>query len=219
MIAHRIVCRHRVEVEVAPARATLYFRDERWIDPVNTQLRFDAVVLNADSGVRWEVISPGGGPGAGSIDATGLYRAPDKGGLASGATDVVVATARADPLRKAFAWVTLVGEGPLAAPEPRVEIWPKRGAIYYRNGADNEYIDPSNKKLLFQAFLFDAPGSQVRWRVNGAQQGGTDPWFLYEAPASGGESTTTVSVELAGTPATRDEGRVLLLNYSWPGLI
>jgi hypothetical protein len=219
MIAHRIVCRHRVEVEVAPARATLYFGDERWIDPVNTQARFEAIVFNADSGVNWSVLAPGGGPGAGAIDATGLYRAPAKGGLASGATDVVVATARADPLRKAFAWVTLVGEGPLAAPEPRVEIWPKRGAIYYRTGQDNSYIDPSNMKLLFRAILFDAPGAPVQWRVNGGVQGGADPWFLYEAPAFGGESTTTVSVEVAGAPATRDDAKVLLLNYSWPGLI
>lgn len=219
MIVHRVVCRHRVEVEVAPARATIYFRDERWIDPVNTLLRFQAIVFNADSGVTWRVLAPGGGPGAGSIDATGLYRAPDKTSLASGTTDVVVATAMADPLRKAFAWVTLVGEGPLAAPAPRIEIWPKRGAIYYRTGFDNGYIDPSNKKLMFRAVASDAGGSQVQWRVNGGLQGGTEAWFLYEAPASGGESTTTVSVELAGAPAIRDDAKVLLLNYSWPGLI
>ena len=101
------------------AARELYFHDERWIDSVNTQLRFEATVFNSDRGSTWEVASPSGGPGAGTISATGLYQAPNKGALASGTTDIVVATARDDPLRKAYAWVTLLGLGPLPAPEPR----------------------------------------------------------------------------------------------------
>ena len=124
-IVRDVVWRQRVEVALQPPRAQLYFQDERWIDPIDTQLRFEALVHNSDRGVTWQVLAPDGGPGQGTIDAAGLYRAPDKGGLASGTTDVVVATARADPLRKAFAWVTLVGLGPLPAPPPEIAIWPK----------------------------------------------------------------------------------------------
>jgi hypothetical protein len=217
-VIHRITCRHSVEVEIFPARATLYWQDERWIDPINTQIRFEAIVYNAEGGVLWQVLAPDGSPGAGTIDQTGLYQAPDKGALPSGTTDVIVATARADPLRKASAWMTLVGLGPAPAPQPKIEIWPKRNALYYQSGADNSYIDTTNKQLLFRAFVSDSTDQQVRWLVNGAPQGGTEPFFLYSAPNTGGATLVTVTAQIASLPAVQDDAKVALENYSWPGL-
>jgi hypothetical protein len=217
-IVHHVVCRHQVEVEVMPARATLYWRDEGWIDPTDTQIRFDAVVYNADTGVTWQVLAPDGSPGKGMIDPSGLYRAPDKGTLPSGTTDIVIATARADPLRKAFAWVTLVGLGPAPAPVPRIEIWPKRSTLYYRTGANNDYMDVSNKQQLFRAFLTNAPDQQVRWTVDGAVQIGTEPWLLYQAPNVGGEALVTVRAQVVAAPLAQDDAKIILLNYNWPGL-
>jgi len=61
-----------------------------------------------------------GGPGAGTIDAAGLYLAPDKGSLPFGLTDIVVATSTDDPFRKAFARVAIVGWDPNQSPPPRL---------------------------------------------------------------------------------------------------
>jgi hypothetical protein len=227
-VVHHMVCRHQVEVAVQPPRAELYFRDERWIDPINTQLRFEAVVYNADRGVIWQVLAPGGGPGAGTIDATGVYRAPNMGALVSGTTDVVVATARADPLRKAFAWVTLVGLGPLPAPAPRIEIWPKRVTLFYPDSPDYNYIDDSNKRQVFRAFPAHTLNPRVQWLVNGTPQFppvGTDPWFTYSAPADGSSypangasyEEVTVVAQLAAYPGVQDDAKVVLRNYAWPG--
>ncbi|MGH7081240.1 MAG: hypothetical protein ACREFV_02095 [Acetobacteraceae bacterium] len=217
-IVHRAICRHRVEVEVRPAAAELYFRDERWIDPVDTQIRFEAVLYNADTGATWQVLAPGGGPGAGTIDPAGLYQAPDKGALASGTTDIVVATARADPLRKACALVTLVGHGPLPQPAPAIEVWPKTRSLYYATGADNSYIDDSNKLQVFRAFPRNATGGGVTWRVDGTVQPGNEAFYLYTAPASGATAEHSVSAEIQGMPAIIDRAKVIVRNYLWPGL-
>ena len=218
---HHIVCRHWTEVEVHPPRAELYFQDERWIDPINTQLRFEAIVYNSDRGVTWQVLAPDGGPGQGTINATGLYQAPDKGALPSGTTDVVVATARSDPLRKAFAWVTLAGLGPLPAPAPRVEIWPKVVTLYYQQGANNAFIDEQNKLRVFRAFSRHAAGSAVNWSVTGGTISiiGPDTTFAsYLAPLTGGDAEETVTATLASDPAVTDQAKIILLNYNWPGL-
>ena len=226
-MTQRALCRCPVEVALAPPRAELYFHDERWIDPINTQLRFEATVFNSDRGATWEVVAPSGGPGAGSIDATGLYQAPDKGTLASGATDIVVATARADPLRKAYAWVTLVGRGPLPAPEPTLEIWPKHATLYYWTGDDNSYIDGSNKLRLFRAFPRHAPNPAVTWSVN-AGMGTVVPspadtrWCTYLAPNAGPSAgpgaapVASITATLTANPAVTADARIVLLNYAWP---
>jgi hypothetical protein len=221
-VVHHMLCRHQVEVAVQPPRTELYFRDERWIDPIDTQIRFEAVVYNSDRGATWQVLAPDGGTGHGTIDAiTGLYQAPDKGTLDSGTTDVVVATTRADPLRKAFAWVTLVGLGPLPAPPPRIEIWPKLVTLYYWNNDDNAYIDDSNKLRMFRAFPRHAANPTVQWSastgtvVTGSPDTG---WCTYTAPASGGIAEATVTAALASDPTVTDDAKVVLLNYIWPGL-
>lgn len=220
-VVHHMVCRHQVEVAVQPPSAELYFHDERWTDPIDTQFRFEAVIYNSDRGVIWQVLAPDGGPGHGTIDATGLYQAPDKGTLASGTTDVVVATSRADPLRKAFAWVTLVGLGPLPAPAPRIEIWPKLITLYYWNNDDNAYIDDSNKKWVFRAYPRHLANAAVTWSTTvGAIAGGSpDSTFgTYTAPSSGNIAEATVTAALAADPSVTDSATVVLLNYNWPGL-
>src|SRR5580765_6977137 len=104
---HRsVTCCPQIEVEVWPAQAEVHFRDDRGVNPINTQIRFEAVVYNGQSAaVHWEVLAPSGLAGAGTIDITGRYLAPPKDGLPSGLTDLVVATSVENPLRKAFAWV------------------------------------------------------------------------------------------------------------------
>ena len=222
-VVHHIVCRHQVEVEVWPPRAELYFGDERWTDLVNTQIRFEATVINSDRGVQWHVHDATGGPGAGSIDATGLYQAPPKGGLKSGHTDVVVATSIEDPLRKAYAWITLVGEGPLKAPDARIEIRPKRVNLYYDSMRDNAYIDDSNKMQLFRADVWNSADETVEWLVNGALQPAqplvVPQGFLYKAPSLGSDMVAVlVRARIKSKPDVYDEAQVVLLNYDWPGL-
>ena len=202
-VIHHITCRHQVEVEVSPPRAELYFGDERWTDPLDTQIRFEATVFNSGRGVRWQVYDAAGGPGAGTIDATGLYQAPAKGGLKSGHTEVIVATSVEDPLRKAYAWVTLIGVGPLKAPDPRIN--------------DNAYIDDSNKIQLFQATIWNSAIQTVSWQVfSGA--GAIDANGLYRAPNFGADHQLAIIRAYIDSTTVYDEARVVLLNYVWPGL-
>ncbi len=209
-------------MEVWPPRTEVYFQDERFVHPIDTQVRFEAVVYNAlKPTVTWEVRGLAGSPGLGSIDESGLYHAPPKGSLPSGHTEMVIATPTEEPLRKAYAWVTLVGEGPQPAPAPRIEIWPKRVHLYYPQStlADhrNSLIDDSNKQQLFEAKIWNSSVSQVEWRVDNVVQGGiTDPWFLYQVSGSGSTEMVSVTAAIQGQPAVVDEARVIQINYFWP---
>src|SRR5256885_3599147 len=91
-VYHTIVCRHQVEIEVRPASAEVHFADDWTANPAGKQARFEAAVFNSDQGCLWEVHQRDGSPGLGSIDGTGLYMAPPKGGVPSGTTEVIVAT-------------------------------------------------------------------------------------------------------------------------------
>jgi hypothetical protein len=213
-VYHRIVCRHQVEVEVWPPRAEVHFLDDWTANPADKQVRFEASVLNSDQGVLWEVHQPDGSPGLGTIDVTGLYTPPAKSFTASGATELIVATAREDRLRKAFAWVTLVGTGPQPSAIPSIGIYPKNLNLYYRSGASNQYMDASNKMRQFHAILYDGGGT-IDWFVNGTASGSGD-WFLYQASGSGSGAVVTVRAQLAGQPSVFDEARIVELNYSWP---
>jgi hypothetical protein len=207
---------------VWPPQADVWFRDDWAVNPVNTQMRFEAAVYNGQSaGVRWEVLSPSGLPGAGTIDATGLYLAPVKGALQSGHTDVVVATSIENPLRKAFAWVTLVGVGPAAQPVAEIFVRPKSVYLYYpQNGAAgdrNEFIDSSNTMQMFRATVRNS-NAAVEWLVNGAVTANPAPssLFLYRVNGSGGTTVVVIGARLAGQPGVIDEAKVVQINYRWP---
>ena len=225
-VVHHIVCQHQVEIEVWPANAEVYFQDERHVDPVNTQLRFHAAVYNAPSArVLWEVIDGAGGSGAGSMDPGGLYLAPPKGTIPSGTTDIVVATAADDPLRKAFARVTLVGFGPEPALVPKLEIFPRQTYLYYKKNQTNtkhhnEFIDVSNKMQLFRAMMRHTDSTQVKWSVNSGPVGTLEPWYLYQAPEFGTDGQQVkVEAKLSDNEDIRDEARIVLINYTWPGIV
>jgi hypothetical protein len=231
---HRIECTHQVEIELWPAVAEAYFLDERYSDPAAAQIRFDAVVYNSPSrGVRWEVQTLSGGPGLGTIDTSGLYTAPKWKADLGGTTEIVVATAADDPLRKAFARVTLLGRGPEAAPDPRLELFPRHCCLYVQetngDGDDcNGYIDASNKRQLFRVEIFKAPApsdSVLVWKVTlGASTtqvaSGVD-WYLYRAPnAISAPTLATVTVELQRVSnhavIASDAATVLLVDYRGP---
>lgn len=215
---HHLVCRHQIEVEVWPASAEVYFADERYIDAINTQARFEATVYNApNNGVTWQVNGIGGGPGKGVIDPSGLYTAPPKGDIPHGHTDIIIATANADPTRRACAKVTLVGHGPEEKPVAGLEIYPQTAYLYYQGGADahNQYIDPSNKHQQFGTVISNTSSTGVIWSVTGA--GSIDSNGFYTAPGSGfSPAFATVHANLGSIGAT---ARVILLNYFWPGIV
>ncbi len=216
-----------MEVEVWPADAEVYFSDERYADPVNTQVRFDAVVYNAPTDrVTWEVRDLTGGPGAGHIDPSGLYTAPPKGTLPHGLTDVVIATSVDDPLRSARAHVSLIGRGPEPAPEPLIEVFPRQTYLYYQAGNapdHNEFIDKSNKVQLFRAVLHNVGSAEeIEWLENGIPVwSSTVPWHLYTAPIMPDASlrVVTITARLKARPQIRDDAKVKLINYRWPGIV
>src|SRR5262249_45923701 len=150
----------------------------------------------------------GGHLGAGSINASGLYQAPAKGALPSGFTEVVVATSVDDPLRKAYAWVTLVGLGPPPVPTPTIDIWPKATYLYYpQNGANNDHrndlIDDSNKMQIFRATVRDSPSLEVEWLVNNVVQVNPEPssLFRYEVTGAGNTNVVVVTARIKTQPA------------------
>jgi hypothetical protein len=213
-VYHRITSRHQVEIEVQPPRAQVHFADGSTANPADTQTRFEAIVYNSDQGYFWEVRDLAGNPGMGTIDASGLYRAPAKGLLANGTTEIIVATSREDRMRRAYAWVTLVGDGPARA---TVEIRPKHATLYYGQGFNNNFMDDSNKMRQFDATVRNGAGG-IEWLVNNAPPSATGPWFLYQTPNNGGTATVTIRARLQADHSIFDEAKVQLLNYSWPGL-
>jgi hypothetical protein len=216
----QVICRHRVEVEVAPASAEVCFRDERHAHPLNTKVQFDAVVFNAKSSrVTWKVNGLDGSPGHGTIDTEGLYVAPAKGKLGYAFTEIITATSVDDPSRAAFARVTVIGLGPAPKPEPRVEIYPRTAELYYQNGYDNSYIDQTNKRQLFRAMLYHADHAECEWLIDSPQvDPNIAPEHEYESADHGEPRMVHIAVQLKGHPEIRDRATVCLLNYSWPGI-
>jgi hypothetical protein len=217
-----MVCQHQVEIEVWPASAEVYFRDERYANPVNTQARFEAAVYNAPNcEVKWEVRALDGSPGQGQVDATGLYTAPDKDGLNSGLTEIVVATATADPTRQAFAYVTLVGRGPEPPTPAILLILPQRVNLYYRQGGDSDWIDDSNKVQVFRAVVRNS-SSSLNWFVGASAvpEAEHGPLFYFEPAASSGPDTfIPIRAQLATDATVQSEAKVVLVNYNWPGIV
>lgn len=203
-----------------PPSAEVYFADERYVDPINTQVRFTAFVYNAkNNSVSWQVINLDGGPGLGSIDHSGLYLAPQKNAIPHGHSELVIATAVSDPTRRAYAKVTLVGEGPEPEPVPKLEIYPQVAHLYYQGGAGfhNQYIDPSNKHQQYRSLLRNTASSDITWTTSGPGTINTDGF--YTAPNDGFSPTTVnITAELTHDSSVKSDARIILLNYSWPGI-
>ena len=218
-VIRHVECRPGIEIEVWPSKAEVYFLDERFVDPINTQVRFDVTLYNTSTPrAVWSVQNLTGGPGAGSIDATtGLYTAPNKGSLASGCTEVIVATSMDDPARRAYALVTLVGEGPLPPPPATIEILPRATTLYFPAGLENTYIDHSNNLQLFRSTIHHS-ASPTEWLVDGVLQVGTSPWFIYRVTGSGPEKTVKITARVQSAPAVAADAIVNVLNYDWPVL-
>lgn len=220
---HRhVTCTRQIEVEVFPPQIEVHFADDVGENPANTQARFEATVYNGRSNaVRWEVLDPAGHPGAGTIDATGRYLAPAKGGLPSGLTDVVVATSVEDPLRKAYAWVTLVGNGPAIAPAARIAVRPKTAYLYYPQNASsadkNEFIDVSNTMQVFRASVWNADEA-VEWLVDGVLTANPAPstLFRYQLTGSGSTGVVVITARVPAEPAVADHAKIVKINYRWP---
>lgn len=221
---HHIICEHQIEIEVWPACAEVYFQDEAHCNPANTQVRFDAIVYNApSSAVLWKVCNLDGGPGKGTIDKSGLYTAPPKDGkdgLLNGDTEIIVAAAADDPFRQARAFVTLIGRGPEPPPSPSIMVLPKRVNLYYRTGENNDYIDESNTRQVFRALVANSESS-IDWQVNHTTVVSADPSYLFcyiPAANSGSDAVVTITAMLSSQNAVKDEARVVLVNYKWPGI-
>lgn len=221
MVHHQVTCRHQIEVEVQPASAEVYFADERYVDAINTQVRFEATVYNApNNSVTWQVTDISGGSGAGTIDPSGLYIAPPKGGILHGHTDIIIATVNADPTRRAYAKVTLVGHGPEPEPVAKLEIYPQITYLYYQEGAGvhNQYIDPSNKHQQFSTIINNTSLTDVTWSITGVGSINSDGF--YTAPNSGVSPTVVmVQAQLTLASSIKTMARIILLNYSWPGIV
>jgi hypothetical protein len=213
------VCQHRVEVMVTPASAEVCFQDERFAHPYNTMVQFHAFVYNAPSNrVTWEVRNLAGGPGAGTVDAGGLYVAPLKAFHPFSLTDVVVATSVDDTFRRAFAHVAVIGKGPEPKPVPRIEVFPHRAHLFHPQGAENAHIDVSNTMQLFRVVARDADPGLVQWSVDAGPVLATGPEFLWQAPNTGGVQTVKVNARIPGAPPVSDHATVTVLNYDWPGI-
>jgi hypothetical protein len=219
IVCRHIVCQHRVEVEVSPATAEVCFQDERFAHPFNTMVQFQAYVYNAPSNrVTWQVLNPQGGPGAGTIDAGGLYVAPLKGAHPYSLTDLVVATSVDDPFRRALAHVAIVGLGPEPKPVPEIQVFPHRVYLYRPQGARNSYIDLSNTMQLFRVLARHSDPTQVQWNVDGGATVATGTEFLFQLSGTGGVQQIRINAVIPGIPLVADWARVTVLNYDWPGI-
>ena len=124
-----------------------------------------------------------------------------------------------DPLRTAYAWVTLVGDGPWPAAEPTLELRPKTAYLYYPSGHDNAYMDASNTMQFFRAQIRDSADTAVEWLVDGVVQAGqTSELFLYRVNGSGAQKKVRIEARIASDASVADTAEVMQINYDWPGL-
>ena len=230
-IEHHFVCQHRIEVAIWPPSAEVYYSAEPTVDPVNTQVRFDAVVLNAPTDrVTWSVHDLSGGPGPGSIDPFGLYTAPPKDDAPFVRSAIIVATAVDDPMRMAKAFVTLVDAIPLIPPKPSIDIFPKHAILYYNNHSDEIYscIDDSNKRQVFEAVAHHAEALDLNWTCNDP-----DPSNFIPIPPDGpntmrrlyisrtitspqGVNHYTIRAEAVIDPTIFSQADIVVVDYAWP---
>jgi hypothetical protein len=219
--SHHITCQHQVEIEVWPKNAEVNFRDERYCNPTNTQVRFYATVFNASGCVvDWRVYALDGTPGLGIVDASGEYTAPETGFLTSGYTEVVVATSKDDPMRSAAAYVSVVGFGPEPQPVATISLLPRRASIYYREFYNNSFIDESNTMVMCEAIVHNSTTGIV-WKIDNAAapDATSSRFYCYKAPLSGSDKTVIISADLNGSLSASAQAIITVVNYKWPGVI
>jgi hypothetical protein len=123
-----------------------------------------AVTQVADASVVWSVVE---GAAGGTIDARGLYTAPETSG-----TFHVTATSRADPSKSVTALVTVLGD---SRPAQSIGVVPEE--VHLVTGSVARFI----------AMVTQATDSSVTWSVlEGASGGSIDASGLYTAPAAAG---------------------------------
>jgi hypothetical protein len=220
------VCRHQIAIEIWPQRGTVYFNDEAFTGTVDRYKQFEAVLYNAPTrALKWEVLALDGGPGRGSIDGQGLYTAPSKGFLVSGHTELIAVSSVDDPVCRAYALVTIIGNGPQCPPAPEILISPHGGTLYYftdsvSDSFHNSYIDYAKKSRVFRAQVWNAEPDDVVWLVDNAvpPYNHTGPHFWYRGVTNGSNDTVVIKAYLSGNPAVADTVMMRLLNYRWPPL-
>jgi hypothetical protein len=209
-------CSPSVEIEIFPPHAEVHFRDERYCDPACTQMRFFTILHQSfRSSVNWRVIDEYGYPGKGSVDANGLYRAPDKGSLANGTTEFIVVSVKGYPFIQARATITLVGEGPEPKPVPKVTIFPKTVNLY----KSDEYMDNSNSQQTFRADVFNTDSTSIIWKKNntiisGAGNGMHYTYFFNDHDYIG--VPILISAHLQQDTSVFASAVITPLHYSWP---
>src|SRR3989475_4645077 len=169
-----------VQVAVTPTAAS--------VAPGGTLQISAQVTGDPDTAVRWSVKERNGG----SVDATGVYTAPQTTG-----TFHVIATSHADPSRTATATVT---------------VRPGAVQVVVRPAAVTLAVN-GTRRLAAQ--VSGNPDTAVLWSVSEGNSGGTvDPTGLYTAPATVGtfhvvatshadpaiSATATVTVQLTPPP-------------------
>ncbi len=141
--------------------------------PIGSTLQFRATVANAaNPGVRWIINdTPGGNSSIGTVDATGLYRAPAQ--MPPNPSVLVKAISMADPNAVAFALV--VFQKAAESQKTKVTVTPERSSV--RVGGMQQ----------FAAKVEGSANQQVKWLVNdveggNASTGTISPAGLYTAP-------------------------------------
>jgi hypothetical protein len=184
----------QASVSVVPGSVQLF---------ASAHLQFNAVVQNAsNSTVTWQVNSiPGGNTSFGTIDATGMYKAPAT--VPNQAMVMVTAILQADPSRTASASVMIQPDSSLAITPSLASFTP-------------------SQSWQFQVSTPGFSNSDVAWSVDGVPAANTNALTgtisatgLYTAPASRG--THTISIKLIANLAA--SGTAVVNVTDFPGMI
>lgn len=158
-----------VSVSASPSVTVSILPPSASVSTGGTQAFSATVTGAADLSVAWSVQEADGG----SVDVSGLYRAPQRGGVFH-----VVATSHADPSKSAAATVTVAGK-------VTVTIKPVAGPHYeaiWKTG-DAKYSIGPGTAIQFGATVDGAADPSVTWSIDEGGAGGTIDGGLYTFPA------------------------------------
>jgi hypothetical protein len=108
----------------------------------------------------------------------------------------------------------------LPPPTPTILIQPQRVNLYYRSDGNSAWIDASNQRQVFRA-LVQHSTANLNWYVGSSAVPETEHGRLFHfvPAASGADTAIPIRAELVGDPAVKDEAKVVLVNYTWPGIV